>query len=145
MAGSIKGHLSFAISMPTLTLVKIAMKSNLRIPNQHLTQWTRYFKRVKLGTFQKMTIQLTGCRKLKGVNRFHDRTAGVLALVRPCGVIVNTTEMYTCESPTQVYLFLVMTFARKQDIYRLHYLGYDRACDLHPFLCNLERKGVYFA
>ena len=44
----------------------------------------------------------------KGVHRFHDRTAGILALVRPCGVIVNTAEMYTCESPTQVYLFIVM-------------------------------------
>ena len=40
---------------------------------------------------------LTGCRKEKGVTKFYDRTAGVLALVRPCGVIVNTTEMYTCE------------------------------------------------
>ena len=47
---------------------------------------------------------LTGCRKAKGVNPFHERTAGVLSLVRPCGIIVNTTEMYTCESPTQVYL-----------------------------------------
>ena len=53
--------------------------------------------------------------------------------------------MYTCESPTQVYLFLIMTFGRGQDIDRLHYLGYDRACDLHPYLCNLERKGAYFA
>ena len=34
---------------------------------------------------------LTGCRKEKGVTKFYDRTAGVLALVRPCGVIVNTT------------------------------------------------------
>ena len=87
----------------------------------------------------------TGCRKEKSVNRFDDRTAGVLALVRPCGVIVNTTEMYTCESPTQVYLFIVMTFVRGQDISRLRYLGCDRACDLHPFICNLERKGAYFA
>ena len=45
---------------------------------------------------------LTGCRKAKGVNRFHERTAGGLALVRPCGIIVNATEMYTCESPTLV-------------------------------------------
>ena len=59
---------------------------------------------------------LVGCRKEKGVTKFYDRTAGVLALVRPCGIIVNTTEMYTCESPTQVYLFLVMTFGRGDDI-----------------------------
>ena len=83
---------------------------------------------------------LVGCRKVKGVTKFYDRTAGVLALVRPCGVIVNTVEMFTCESPTQVYLFLIMTFARGQDIQRLRYLGYDRACDLHPFLQNLEKR-----
>ena len=47
---------------------------------------------------------LVGCRKAKGVTKFYDRTAGVLALVRPCGIIVNTVEMYTCESPTQVYI-----------------------------------------
>ena len=74
---------------------------------------------------------LVGCRKAKGVTRFYDCTAGVLSLVHPCGVIVNTSEMYTCESPTRVYLFLVMSFARGNDIDRLHYLGYDRACDLH--------------
>ena len=59
---------------------------------------------------------LVGCRKTKGVNLFYDRTAGFMAIVRPCGAFVNITEMYTCESPTQVYLFLVMTFARAHDI-----------------------------
>ena len=50
---------------------------------------------------------LSGCRKEKSINCFYDRTAGVLALVRrPCGVI-NTTEMYTCEPPTQMYFFIV--------------------------------------
>ena len=88
---------------------------------------------------------LVGCRKAKGVNRFYNRTAGILSLVRPCEVLVNFTEMYTCESPTQVYLFLVLTFARANDIDALHYLGYDRACDLHPFICNLDTKGAYFA
>jgi hypothetical protein len=62
-----------------------------------------------------------------------------------CILIVNAVEMFTCESPTQVYLFLIMTFARGQDIQRLRYLGYDRACDLHPFLVKLEKKGAFFA
>ena len=86
-----------------------------------------------------------GCPKEKGVTKFYKRTASVLALVRPCGVIVNTSEMYTCESPTQVHLFLVTTFGQGDDIKRLRYLGYDRACDLHPFLCNVEPKGGFFA
>ena len=88
---------------------------------------------------------LVGCRKVKGVTKFYDRTAGILALVRPCGVIVNSVEMFTYESPTQVYLFLIITFTRGQNIQRLRYLGYDRACDLHPFLQNLEKKGAFFA
>ena len=52
---------------------------------------------------------LVGCKKACAVNKFYDRPAGILAMVRPCGVIVNTCEMYTCESLTQVYLFLIMT------------------------------------
>ena len=53
--------------------------------------------------------------------------------------------MYTCESPTQMYIFLVFTFAHGKDISRCKFVAYDRACDLHPFLCNLEKKGSYFA
>ena len=87
---------------------------------------------------------LVGCRKVKGMTKFYDRTAGILALVRPCGVIVNSVEIFTCETPTQVYPFLIMTFTRLQDIQRLRYLGYDCACDLHPFLQILEKKGAFF-
>jgi hypothetical protein len=88
---------------------------------------------------------LTGCRKPSKVNKFYDRTAGVAAAVRPCGIVVNFTEMFSCESPTQMYVFLVFTFAHGNDIDRLKFVAYDRACDLHPFLCNLEKKGTYFA
>ena len=50
--------------------------------------------------------------------------------------------MYTCESPTQCYVFLYTTFGRSlDDLARLKYLGYDRTCDLHPFLKNLMKKG----
>ena len=85
---------------------------------------------------------LTACKKASKVNRFYDRTAGIMALVRPCGVIVNFAEMFTCESPTQCYVFVYTTFGRcLDDLSRLKYLGYDRSCDLHPFLKNLARKG----
>ena len=46
-----------------------------------------------------------GCRKKSNVNHYLDRTAGVAAIVRPCGIILSVTEMYTCESMTQMYLF----------------------------------------
>ena len=87
---------------------------------------------------------LIGCRKPKKVNRFYDRTAGVVAAVRPCGIVVNFSEMFTCESPTQMYI-LAFTFGHTKDIARLKYVAYDRSCALHPFLCNLKRKGAYLA
>ena len=88
---------------------------------------------------------LTGCRKPHKVNKFFDRTAGVAAAVRPCGIVVNFSEMYTCESPTQMYIFLALTFGHGRNIDRLKYVAYDRSCDLHPFLRNLDRKDVYLA
>ncbi len=39
--------------------------------------------------------QLVGCRKPRNVNRYFDRTAGIIAA---CGIVVNFTEMYPCES-----------------------------------------------
>ena len=41
-----------------------------------------------------------------------------------------------------VFLFLLRTFVHDTDsVLRLRYLGYDRACDLKPFLVNQEKKG----
>ena len=66
----------------------------------------------------------------------------MLALIRPCGIVISMTEMFTCESPTQVFLFLLRTFVHDTDsVLRLRYLGYDRACDLKPFLVNQAKKG----
>ena len=84
---------------------------------------------------------LIGCKKTSNLNRFYDRTAGVMALMRPCGIIANFTKMYTCESPTQAYIFIFSTFGHTiDDLDRLKYVGYDRTCDLHPFLVNLSKK-----
>ena len=45
------------------------------------------------------------------------------------------TEMFTCESLTQVFLFLLRTFCdNTEDFQRLKFVGYDRACGLVPFL-----------
>jgi len=85
--------------------------------------------------------QIVGCKKKSKVDRFYDRTAGLLAAVRPCGIIVGIQEMFTCESPSQVYIFLWLTFGRSlEDLQRLKFVGYDRTCDLHPFLVGLQRK-----
>lgn len=79
-----------------------------------------------------------GCKKATNVDRFYDRTAGVMALVRPCGIIVDATEMFTCESPTQ--LFIQLLRLKCDSGVDVSYLGYDRACEFEPFLNNLAAK-----
>ena len=125
--------------LDTESLLTVRIPHNL-IKSSHLTA-------VNLGTLPDNDSEclLTGCRKEGRVNKFYDRTAGVAAAVRPCGIVVNFTEMFTCESPTQMYVFLVFTFAHGNDIQRCKFVAYDRACDLYPFLCNIRKKGAYFA
>ena len=56
--------------------------------------------------------------------------------------MVSFMEMYTCESPTQAYVFLWLTFGKcLEDLQMLKYCGYDRACDLHPFIEGMSKKG----
>ena len=89
-----------------------------------------------------LDCQQGGCKSKEKVNRYMDRTAGLLTAVRPCGIVVKAQEMYTCESCTQVYPFLLLTFGRTtDDLMRLKFVSYDKACDLHPFLNNLSKKG----
>ena len=85
---------------------------------------------------------LVGYKKPENRTKYYLTTAGMLALIRPCGIVISMTEMFTCESPTQVFLFLLRTFVHDTDsVLRLRYLGYDRACDLKPFLVNQAKKG----
>lgn len=83
-----------------------------------------------------------GCKKKENISLFFQTTAGMLALIRPCGLIVGMTEMFTSESYTQVFLFILRTFcADLEQFKRLKYLGYDRACGLVPFLKNQAKNG----
>ena len=84
----------------------------------------------------------SGCRKKKDAKLYFETTAGMLALIRPCGIVVSMTEMFTDESATQVFLFLLRTFCgNASDLVRLRYLGYDRACSFVPFLQNQAKNG----
>lgn len=88
---------------------------------------------------------LQGCTKKENILLFYETTAGMLALIHPCGIVVSMTEMFTCESQTQVFLFLLKTFCITvntiEDFERLKYMGYDRACGLVPFLNNQAKNG----
>ena len=81
---------------------------------------------------------MNGCKDAKKVTKFTNSTAGILALVKPCGIIGSITEMFTCESSSQVFSFLLRTLHEHP---RIRYIGYDRACELEPFLQNLKKKG----
>ena len=80
-----------------------------------------------------------GCKDAKKVDRFKKRSAGVCAVVRPCGIIVNTRELLSCESPSQMFAQLLTLRCDRQ--VELQFVGYDRACELKPFLQNLAQKG----
>ena len=60
-------------------------------------------------------------------------------MVKPCGIIIDHTEMNMCESPSQVFVFLL----RVCDGYWSHFniIGYDCACEFEPFLQSLAKKG----
>ncbi len=73
-----------------------------------------------------------GCRKEINVDKFYDRTAGVLCGIKPCGIIAFYAEMFKSESPTHTaitiaheYMKTKETLASKPQLY-----VYDRACDL---------------
>lgn len=81
---------------------------------------------------------MTGCKDAKKVTKFTTSTAGILAMVKPCGIITAVSEMYTCESSSQVFAFLLRTLS---ECAAINYIGYDRACEFEPFWKKLAAKG----
>ena len=79
------------------------------------------------------------CKKATQVTHYYHRTAGVMALVRPCGMIIHFSELFTCESPTQ--LFIQLLRLKCDAMINMRYFGYDRACEFEPYLSNLKKKG----
>ena len=79
------------------------------------------------------------CKKAGNVKHYHDRTAGIMAIVRPCGIVIDWREMYTCESSSQLFIQLLKLI--DEDSASIKFIGYDRACEFVPFLRNLKAKG----
>ena len=83
-----------------------------------------------------------GCKKKENISLLYQTTVRMLVPIRPCGIVVGLTEMFTSESYTQVFLFILRTFCSNLEHFkRLRYLGYDRACGLMPFLKNQAQNG----
>ena len=82
-----------------------------------------------------------GCKESKNVDRFYNRTAGMFYMFRSCGIRLSHWEMYTSESLSNVFTYLVDIFGEKPDSSVLQGIIYDRSCDLHPFLTRLSKEG----
>ena len=85
------------------------------------------------------TTMHIACKKAANVKHFHEKTAGIMAIVRPCGMVLDCRELYTCESASQLFVQLLKLIDEPNA--RIEYIGYDRACEFVPFLRNLKKKG----
>ncbi|XP_076101176.1 uncharacterized protein LOC143070960 [Mytilus galloprovincialis] len=80
----------------------------------------------------------TECRTLNAKGPLKKcKTAGICASVYNCGIINGMTELYGCESLTQVYMFLV--WLAKELLHFPNLLAYDDACHLKKFIINPVR------
>ena len=87
----------------------------------------------------------SGCKTEDKVDKFYSRTAGMFYLFRPCGIRLANFEMYTAESLSSVFTYLLDLFGESPQPSDLSGIVYDRACDLHPFIERLHREGNFAA
>ena len=86
-----------------------------------------------------------GCKKECNIDRFHSRPAGMFYILRPCGIRLSHYEMYSAESLSNVFTYLIDIFGEDPRPCDLKGIVYDRACELHPFTCRLAREGNFAA
>ena len=91
--------------------------------------------------YPEVVISGMGCKKEDNVERFFNRSAGMLYIFRPCGIRLTHSEMIKHESLTQVYIALVHCFGVEPANELIRGIVYDRACDLKPFLDKLSQNG----
>ena len=83
-----------------------------------------------------------GCKDRKNINTFYKTTAGIMAMIKPCGIVVQTMDMFTAESLTQAFIFLKkIGFQNNEDYKHISWVGYDRSCELKPFVKKLADSG----
>ena len=67
-----------------------------------------------------------GCKNAEKITKFHDRSAGMIYIFRPCGSRLTHCEMLSHESLTQVFMSLV------------HFLGSSQQGNYCVELCMIE-------
>lgn len=91
----------------------------------------------------KVDEEVASCKDKKKLNKFYNTSAGMFFAIRPCGLIVSCEEMYSHESLTQAFIFLRKVFCENDSCsMRLRYIGYDRSCELKPFIQRLAENKV---
>ena len=62
-------------------------------------------------------------------------------LFRSCGILLAHYEMFSAESLSSVFTYLIDTFSTNPSSTDINGIVYDRACDLHPYLSRLGAEG----
>ena len=47
------------------------------------------------------------CEKAANIIHYHDRTAGIMAILRPCRIVTDWREMYISENSSQLFVQLL--------------------------------------
>ena len=81
-----------------------------------------------------------GCKKATAIDKFFSRTARMFYIFCSCGIRLSHTEMYMCESLSDVFVQLIDVFGKEPQNKDLRAIVYDRACNLHPFLQRLSEE-----
>lgn len=81
-----------------------------------------------------------GTEKSKHRAKNH-RTAGILAIAKPCSVVVEVKELFGSESKTQVYAHL-HELLQKPSMDSIESICYDDACHLKKFAQNPVRSSL---
>ena len=82
-----------------------------------------------------------GCKKEADVTTYYNRTAGMFYMFRSCGIRLSHWEMYSAESLSNVFLYLIDLFGEEPSTDDIKGIVYDRSCDLHPFIMRLASEG----
>ena len=82
-----------------------------------------------------------GCKSNDKIDKFFSRTAGTFYVFRSCGIRLGNFEMYTAESLSSVFTYLLDLFGESPNPAHLKGIVYDRACDLYPFIKRLSCEG----
>ena len=81
-----------------------------------------------------------GCRDAPKITKFFDTTAGIISIIRPCGIRLGTYECYTKESSSQLMLSLIDKFGSQPEETELKVIVTHVACEVKPFVDERENE-----